>query len=195
MNSQIDIAIFASGNGTNAENIIRYFNNHRRDINVALVITNKSDAKVIERARKYSVPAIHLTPKEINDPDRINPVLEEYSIDFVVLAGFMLMVPQFLTNRFYGKMVNIHPALLPKFGGKGMYGSHVHKAVSEAGETETGITIHFVNNEYDRGEIIFQERTPIEPTDTPADIEAKIHILEQLHFPHVIEETIDRIFC
>lgn len=184
-----NIAIFASGNGTNCENIIKYFNDNN-DIRVKLVVCNKPDAYVLTRAGKYNVPAHILTKAEINTPDVLMPLLKEYEINFIVLAGFLLMIPSFLIESFNNKIINIHPALLPKFGGKGMYGHHVHEAVKAANEKESGITIHFVNNVCDGGTIIKQYKVPLTPDDTIEDIELKIHQLEQKYFPHIIEEVI-----
>lgn len=185
-----NIAIFVSGNGTNCENIIKYFKSDAH-IKVRLVVCNRADAYALTRAEKLGVPCKVLTKQEINDSDVIIPQLEDYGINFIVLAGFMLMIPGFLTDKFDHKIVNIHPSLLPKFGGKGMYGHHVHEAVKAAGETETGITIHYVSNVCDGGEIIAQFKTQLAPEDTPEDIEAKVHVLEQQHFPEVIKEVID----
>lgn len=184
-----NIAIFVSGNGTNCENIIKYFKDNT-DIKVRLVVSNKADAYALTRAAKYEVPCRVLSKKDINDSDIIIPLLEHFEIDFIVLAGFMLMVPEFITERYDHKIVNIHPSLLPKFGGKGMYGHHVHEAVKTAGEIETGITIHYVSNVCDGGEIIAQFKTAVSPEDTAEDIESKVHALEQLHFPKVIENVI-----
>lgn len=185
-----NIAIFVSGNGTNCENIIKYFKSDTH-IKVRLVVSNRADAYALTRAEMLGVPCKVLTKQEINDSDVIIPLLEDYGINFIVLAGFMLMIPGFLTDKFDHKIVNIHPSLLPKFGGKGMYGHHVHEAVKAAGETETGITIHYVSNVCDGGEIITQFKTQLAPEDTPEDIEAKVHVLEQQHFPEVIKEVID----
>ncbi|MDE5791855.1 MAG: phosphoribosylglycinamide formyltransferase [Muribaculaceae bacterium] len=184
------IAIFASGNGTNAENIIKYFQEKDRGVEVALVICNRREAGVYERANRLGVPILHISKSEINQESKMLGVLKEYGIDFIVLAGFMLMVPEFLIEAYPNRIVNIHPSLLPKFGGKGMHGHHVHAAVVEAGERESGITIHYVNEFYDEGEVIFQAKTEVLPNDTPEDVEAKIHLLEQEHFPKVIEEVI-----
>lgn len=184
-----NIAIFASGSGTNCENIIKYFKGNK-DINVSLVVCNKPDAYVLTRAEKCNVPSKVLTKQEINNPDVIMPLLKNFSIDFIVLAGFLLMVPDFLIEQYPNKIINIHPSLLPKFGGKGMYGHHVHEAVKAANETETGITIHFVSNVCDGGTIIKQFKTQLANTDSVEDIERKIHELEQGHFPQVIEEVI-----
>lgn len=184
-----NIAIFVSGNGTNCENIIKYFKDNT-DIKVRLVVSNKADAYALTRAEKYGVPCRVLSKKDINDSGIIIPLLEHFEIDFIVLAGFMLMVPEFITEIYDHKIVNIHPSLLPKFGGKGMYGHHVHEAVKTAGEIETGITIHYVSNVCDGGEIIAQFKTAVSPEDTAEDIESKVHALEQLHFPKVIENVI-----
>lgn len=184
-----NIAIFVSGNGTNCENIIRYFKDNK-NINVCLVISNRPDAYALVRAAKYDVPCKVLSKQEINDSDVIIPLLESFKINFIVLAGFMLMIPQFITEKYDCKIVNIHPSLLPKFGGKGMYGHHVHEAVKAAGEKETGITIHYVSNVCDGGEIIAQFKTAVSPEDTPETIEAKIHVLEQQYFPETIEGLI-----
>ncbi|MDE5988095.1 MAG: phosphoribosylglycinamide formyltransferase [Duncaniella sp.] len=183
------IAVFASGNGSNAENIIRYFREADRGAEVALVVTNKAEAGVIGRAGRLGVDCRIMTPAEIRDPEIMLPLLESYGVDLIVLAGFLLMVPQFLIARYPDRIINIHPALLPKFGGKGMYGRHVHEAVVAAGECETGITVHFVSEKYDEGRIIAQVRTDLSPADTPADVEAKIHRLEQENFPRIIRET------
>jgi phosphoribosylglycinamide formyltransferase-1 len=184
-----NIAIFVSGNGTNCENIIRYFKDNK-NINVCLVISNRPDAYALVRAAKYDVPCKVLSKQEINDSDVIIPLLESFKINFIVLAGFMLIIPQFITEKYDCKIVNIHPSLLPKFGGKGMYGHHVHEAVKAAGEKETGITIHYVSNVCDGGEIIAQFKTAVSPEDTPETIEAKVHVLEQQYFPETIERLI-----
>lgn len=184
-----NITIFVSGNGTNCENIIRYFKDNK-NINVCLVISNRPDAYALVRAAKYDVPCKVLSKQEINDSDVIIPLLESFKINFIVLAGFMLMIPQFITEKYDCKIVNIHPSLLPKFGGKGMYGHHVHEAVKAAGEKETGITIHYVSNVCDGGEIIAQFKTAVSPEDTPETIEAKVHVLEQQYFPETIERLI-----
>ena len=184
-----NIAIFVSGNGTNCENIIKYFKDNK-NINVCLVISNRPDAYALVRAAKYDVPCKVLSKQEINDSDVIIPLLESFKINFIVLAGFMLMIPKFITEKYDCKIVNIHPSLLPKFGGKGMYGHHVHEAVKAAGEKETGITIHYVSNVCDGGEIIAQFKTAVSPEDTPETIEAKVHVLEQQYFPKTIERLI-----
>lgn len=186
-----NIAVFVSGSGTNCENIIRYFasGNVAR---VALVVSNKADAYALVRADSLGVPTTIVAKTELNDEQKMGDLMDRYHIDFVVLAGFLLMVPTFLIRRYTDRMVNIHPALLPKYGGKGMYGHHVHEAVKAAGETESGITIHYVSEVCDGGSIIFQARTPILPTDTPEDIAEKVQALEQAHYPQVIEDVIRR---
>jgi len=156
-------AIFASGNGSNAENIIRFFRDHECDAEVTLVVSNRRSAKVLERAAELNVPSAVMTRDELNDPDKVLPVMERYGITAIVLAGFLLPVPEFLIRRYPDRIINIHPALLPRFGGKGMYGMHVHEAVVAAGEKETGITIHYVNERYDEGKIICQAKIPYRP--------------------------------
>lgn len=187
-----NIAVFVSGNGTNCENIIKYFQDDN-DINISLVISNRQDAYALKRAAKYGVTCKVLSKSEINDEHIILPILQKFSIDFIVLAGFMLIVPEFIINKYYNKVINIHPSLLPKFGGKGMYGHHVHEAVKAAGETETGITIHFVNNICDGGEIIAQFKINLTQHDSVEDIESKIYLLEQKHFPNVIKDVVNKV--
>lgn len=186
----MNIAIFASGNGSNCENIIRYFNQANRCATVRLVLSNKADALALARAARLNVPAKALPKAGFCDAKQLMPILNAYKIDFIVLAGFLLMIPDFLVAHFEHRMVNIHPSLLPKFGGKGMYGRHVHEAVKNAGETETGITIHYVSKDCDGGDVIAQFKTPLSPADTIEDIETKVHVLEQKHFPEVIESVI-----
>lgn len=181
------MAVFASGNGSNAENIIRYFKTNTH-VNITHVLTNNPEAKVIEKAAKYDVPTIVFNRNEFYKEDKVLNILLEEQIDFIVLAGFMWLVPQKIIQQFFQKVVNIHPALLPKYGGKGMYGDFVHKAVSEAQETETGITIHYVNEKYDEGDIIFQKSVKIVGGEDPASIAQKIHALEYENFPKVIEK-------
>lgn len=187
-----NIAVFASGSGSNAENIINYFNNGSRPGFVALVVANRADAPVLDRARKLGVPAVVVSRDEFSDQRLMFDLMDRYSIDIVVLAGFLLMIPGFLIERYRGRMVNIHPSLLPKYGGKGMYGRRVHEAVVAAGETRSGITIHLVDEEYDQGEIIFQADVDIDGNDTTENVEAKVHELEHRHYPRVIDETFFR---
>lgn len=182
-------AIFASGNGSNAENIIRFFRDHECDAEVALVVSNRRSAKVLERAAELNVPSAVMTRDELNDPDKVLPVMERYGITAIVLAGFLLPVPEFLIRRYPDRIINIHPALLPRFGGKGMYGMHVHEAVVAAGEKETGITIHYVNERYDEGKIICQAKIHIAPGCTPEEVAEMVHMLEYRHYPRVIMET------
>ena len=184
-----NIALFASGNGSNAQNIIEYFET-TPSINPKLILTNKADAYVIERAKTLNIPCIIFTPRELRESNVILDALNEYQIDFIVLAGFLLRIPENIIQAFPNKIVNIHPALLPKFGGKGMYGDRVHEAVREANETETGITIHYVNAHYDEGQIIFQKKVPVLSTDTPDDIAQKVHSLEYEYFPKAIENIL-----
>jgi phosphoribosylglycinamide formyltransferase-1 len=183
------IAIFASGSGSNAEKICAYFSD-RTDVQVNLILTNNPQAGVIQRARKYSIPVIVFDKKTFYDTDRIVEILKNNHIDLVVLAGFMMLIPASLLEKYSEKMVNIHPALLPKFGGKGMYGHFVHEAVVAGGEKESGITIHFVNENYDEGNIIFQASCEITETDTPDDVARKVQVLEHEHFPRVIDEVV-----
>lgn len=189
----IKIAIFASGSGTNAENIINYFRASSL-IEVALVMSNKQDAYVLERARQKEIPSVVFGKLEMETSDRVLNILCDYQINFIVLAGFLLRVPDNILKAFPGKIMNIHPALLPKFGGKGMYGDRVHEAVIAAGEIESGITIHYINERYDEGDIIFQATCPILPGDTAKDVAEKIHELEYSHFPRIIEQTVMACF-
>lgn len=184
-----NIAIFVSGSGTNCENIIRYFKDHQ-DIKISLVLSNRTDAYALVRAQRLGVPTATVTKAEFNDEQKMISLLKSYHIDFIVLAGFLLMVPSFLIRQYNKRMINIHPALLPKHGGKGMYGHHVHEAVKAAGDTETGMTVHWVSDICDGGEIIAQFSTPLSPDDTPDDIAHKEHLLEMEHFPKVIEKVI-----
>ena len=186
----INLAVFASGGGTNCENIIRYFKDSDK-VNVALVVANKTGIPALEKAERLGVPTRVLPKADLNREDVVLPLMKEYSIDFIVLAGFLLVIPDFLIREYDRRIINLHPALLPKFGGMGMYGHRVHEAVKAAGETETGMTVHWVSGKVDGGEIIAQFRTPISPDDTPDDIAAKEHVLEMEHFPQVIEALAD----
>ena len=187
-----NIAIFVSGSGTNCENIIQHFTDSK-DVKIALVLSNRSDAYALVRAEKYNIPTVVLPKTDFYKEEQLLGLMQTYAIDFIVLAGFLLMIPDFLIHAYNRRMVNLHPALLPKFGGKGMYGHHVHEAVKAAGETETGMTVHWVSSICDGGEIIAQYRTPINPEDTPDDIAAKEHILEQKYFPTVIEQVLQSL--
>ena len=183
------IAIFASGSGSNAENIIQYFA-QKPQFCVKSVFCNVPDAYVLERAKKYRIPSFVFNREEFRNPDKVFRQLQEQEIDFIVLAGFLWLMPSFITAAWPNKIVNIHPALLPAYGGKGMYGHHVHEAVIAAGEKESGITIQYVNDHYDQGAIIFQAKCPVLPTDTPDDLAARVHELEYRYFPQIIAETI-----
>lgn len=185
----MNVAIFASGGGTNCENLIRYFE-HSESVKCALVVSNKPDAYALVRAEKLGVPTAVMTKPQLNNPDEMLPLLDRYGIGFIVLAGFLPLIPDFLIERYPRKIVNLHPALLPKFGGKGMWGHHVHEAVKAAGETETGMTVHYVTPVCDSGEIIAQYRVSLSPLDTADDIAEKEHQLEMQYFPKVVEEVI-----
>ncbi|MBF1505034.1 phosphoribosylglycinamide formyltransferase [Prevotella pallens] len=182
----VNIAIFVSGSGSNCENIIQYFQNNKQ-ANIALVVSNRSDAYALVRAQRLNVPTKVLPKAEFNNQEMVMKLMADYRIDFIVLAGFLLMIPDWLISAYQHRMINLHPALLPKFGGIGMYGHYVHEAIRKANETETGMTVHWVSPVCDGGEIIAQFRTPITPDDTPDDIAAKEHVLEMKHFPQVIE--------
>lgn len=184
-----NIAIFASGTGSNALKIIEYFAN-RSDVSVALIVTNRKDAGVLDHAVKYQIPSLVISKKLLGDKSYMLEKLSALSIDFIVLAGFLLLIPEFLVEGFVRKMVNIHPALLPRFGGPGMYGSNVHRAVKEAHETESGITIHFVNSKYDEGGIVFQHSVALSQEDSPDEIAKKVLKLEHEHFAPVIDHLI-----
>lgn len=183
------LAIFVSGSGTNCENIIRYFKDST-EVETVLVLSNRTDAYALVRAERLGIPTEIVPKKEFMDEHVLLPLLARYEVTHIILAGFLLVVPPFLIEQYDHKIINLHPALLPKYGGRGMYGHHVHEAVKAAGEKETGITIHYVNEVCDGGDIIRQFSVALTPEDTVEDIEAKIHVLEQAHFPQVIEETI-----
>ena len=187
-----NIAIFVSGSGSNCENIIKYFSSSA-DIHVSLVISNKADAYALVRAKKLNVPSVVISRKELQQEEIVMPLLQQYDIHFIVLAGFLVMIPDYLIQTYDRRMINLHPALLPKYGGKGMWGHHVHEAIKEAGETETGMTVHYVSNVCDGGEVIAQFRTPLSPDDTADDIAAKEHELEMKYFPKVIEDVIRKL--
>ena len=183
------IAILASGSGSNAENIANYFKGSDY-AEVSFIIANNPNAFVLERAKRLGIEAAVVTKEEFKAADSVIAMLQERNIDFVVLAGFLLLVPQKLIQAYPGRIVNIHPALLPKHGGKGMYGDNVHKAVVACGDTESGITIHLIDEHYDKGTTFFQAKCPVLPTDTYEDVATKVHALEYEHFPHVIEEIL-----
>lgn len=189
------LAIFVSGSGTNAENIIRYFNKDHKSASgekpeVTLVLSNKPDAYALQRAYRLGVPS-YIFNKSHLESGEVAKILDMHGIDMIILAGFLLKIPEHIIDSYPNRIINIHPALLPSYGGKGMYGHHVHEAVIKAGEKESGITIHLVNQHYDQGEHLFQAKCSIDRNDTPDDLAAKIHELEQKHFP----EVIDRYIC
>ena len=185
------IIIFASGGGTNAENIISYFKNLEH-ISVEAVFCNRKHAGVLERAKRLGVKTVVFQKSELLESDFVLNQLKDISPDLIVLAGFLLKVPEEMVDAFDHKIINIHPALLPKYGGKGMYGMNVHQAVVENKEPESGITIHYVNTQYDEGAILFQAKCAVDKTDTPEDVAAKIHALEMEHFPRVIEDLLKK---
>jgi phosphoribosylglycinamide formyltransferase-1 len=183
------LAIFASGSGSNAETICRYFQQHT-SIEIALIITNNAQAGVLAKAKDFFVESIVLSKEQFQTSEVILGLLVEKNITHLVLAGFLLLIPTYLVKTYPEKIINIHPALLPKFGGKGMYGIKVHEAVRASGETETGITIHLVNERFDEGRHLFQASCAVLPTDTAADIAKKVLRLEHLHYPTVVEQWV-----
>ena len=184
-----NIAIFASGSGTNAENLIRYFRTNPKG-RVKLVLTNRPDAGVISRAQNHDIEVVVFNRGDLYQKGVVYELLMGHEVDFIVLAGFLWLIPPSILEAFENKIVNIHPALLPKFGGKGMYGRFVHEAVIEAGETQSGITIHRVNQHYDEGDILFQATCPVDQGETPDSLAGKIHQLEYEHFPRVVEQLL-----
>lgn len=184
------IAIFASGNGSNAENIARFFQNYEK-IEVSLILSNNKNAFVLERAKNLGIKSLLFSKHEFVTTNYVQKQLIENQIDLVVLAGFLLKIPSSFIQNFLHQIINIHPSLLPKYGGKGMYGDKVHKAVIAANDSESGITIHYVNEEYDEGKIIFQAKCKVLPTDTYEDVAAKIHKLEYEYFPIVIKKILE----
>lgn len=183
------IAILASGSGSNAENIIQYFKGSD-SVEVTLILTNNASAGVIERGKRLDVPVVVFSRNNFSKSDTVIRLLKNNETDWVILAGFLWLIPESLIRAFPDRIINIHPALLPKYGGKGMWGHHVHEAVVRNQESESGITIHYVNEHYDEGEIIFQAQCPVTPTDTPETVAQKVHELEYRHFPEVIEAEI-----
>ncbi len=184
------IVVFASGSGTNAENIIRYFKDSEK-AEVSLVLSNNQTAKVLERAHKLNVIALHFDRTAFYNTNEVLHILEDTNPDLIVLAGFLWLFPDNILEKFPNKVINLHPALLPKFGGKGMYGNNVHQAVLDEDEKETGITIHFVNEKYDEGKVIFQKAIPVSSDDTVNSIAERIHELEYRHFPKVIADLLE----
>ena len=184
------IVIFASGSGTNAENLITYFRS-KDDISVVQVLTNNPHAMVLERCKNLRVSALSFNRIAFSETGDVLELLKSKNPDLIVLAGFLWKIPESFIQAFPNKIINIHPALLPKYGGKGMYGIHVHEAVVENKEKETGITIHYVNENYDEGAIIFQAKCQVLPTDNAENLAAKIHELEMQHFPEVVENLLN----
>ncbi|RLD58362.1 MAG: phosphoribosylglycinamide formyltransferase [Bacteroidetes bacterium] len=185
------IAILASGSGTNAENIIKYFKNYEQ-IQVNVILSNKKDAYVLERAKKLHIPHLIFNKHEFYETNNIENFLLETKVDLIVLAGFLWLIPEKFIHTFQNKIINIHPALLPKYGGKGMYGAKVHEAVLKNKDKQTGITIHYVNNFYDDGQIIFQKKCDIEGINSAEKIAQKIHELEYEYFPKIIEQLLTK---
>jgi len=190
---QKKLAIFASGSGSNAENICNYFANSS-DIEVVLMCTNKRDAYIVKRAEKLDIPVVFISESELNNFDVLHKKLQNAKVDIIILAGFLLKLPAIMIEYYPNRILNIHPSLLPKYGGKGMYGNKVHKAVLENKETESGISIHFVNQNYDEGEIVLQEKCVISEDETLETLTEKIHQLEHNYFPIAIEKTLKNLF-
>ena len=188
MSQKFRIAIFASGSGTNAEAIIKYFKDHPL-IKIELVLSNNPNALVLERAKKFAVPAKVFNRQEFSSGEVVR-WLQEYGITHIVLAGFLWLIPVSLIKSYPNEIINIHPALLPKFGGKGMYGMKIHELIRSLNETETGVTIHLINEKYDEGPILYQGRCEVASTDTPKDIANKVHQMEYANYPLVIEQWI-----
>jgi phosphoribosylglycinamide formyltransferase-1 len=184
------VVIFASGSGSNAENLIKFFHNID-NVAVIQVMTNNPRAKVLERCKRLNISALSFNRVAFSKSEDILNILKLQNPDLIVLAGFLWKFPEFILNEFQNKVINIHPALLPKYGGKGMYGMYVHEAVVTNRETETGITIHYVNKNYDEGAIIFQTKCDVLPSDTPEDVASKIHLLEMEHFPKVVNDLLN----
>lgn len=189
MNKQFRIAIFASGSGTNAEEIFRHFQDHP-SIEVVLLLSNNPEAYALQRAKKFNIETKIFNRIEFRESILVLDWLNERKVTHIVLAGFLWLIPGYLTSAFHNRIINIHPALLPKFGGKGMYGMKVHEAIRNGNEKETGISIHLVNDQYDEGEILFQATCVVEDSDTPEQIAQKVHALEYAHYSRVIEQWI-----
>ena len=183
------LAIFGSGAGSNAENICVYFNNSS-DIKVVMMCTNRKDAFIVERAKKLKIPMVFTSKTKLENFDNLAKILAKYKVDYIILAGFLLKIPSKMIEQYPNKIINIHPALLPKYGGKGMYGENIYKAVLENKETESGISVHFVNQNYDEGKIIFQKSFSLSPDENLESLTAKVHKLEQSLFPKIIEKTL-----
>lgn len=189
MDKRVNVAVFVSGSGSNCENLIRYFADSEK-VRISLVVSNKADAYALVRAERLGIPTAVVPKAQLAVESSVMALLRRYDIGFIVLAGFLPLVPDYLINAFPRRIVNLHPALLPKYGGKGMWGHHVHEAVKAAGESETGMTVHYVSPVCDGGEIIAQYRVALSPDDTVDDIAGKEHELEMLYFPQVVEQVI-----
>lgn len=188
---QLYLAVLASGNGTNAEEIFKYFKHHS-SFSVQGLLTNNPKAHVIKRATRNNIPCRIFNREEFTNGDKILRTLQQWNIDAIILAGFLWLIPEYLIDQYQNRILNIHPALLPQFGGKGMYGMYIHQAVLDSGQKESGITIHLVNKHYDKGTIIFQERCTIDAQDTTETLAGKIHILEHRFYPQVIEQWLSQ---
>ncbi len=187
----VNLAIFASGKGSNAENICNYFKNHH-SIKVRCLISDRKASGAFDIALNFHLPCIYLSKELLSSPNDILSILELHQVHYIILAGYLKLMPAEVISAYKDKIINIHPALLPKYGGKGMYGMRVHEAVCKDGEQETGITIHLVNEQYDEGEIIFQKKVSVYKTDTPAIVAEKIHVMEMEWFPKIIERWINK---
>jgi len=189
----VRLAILASGSGSNAENIIHFFSTEKR-VEIGLVISNRSEAQVHQRAERLGVPSFTLPRETLTDGNALSKIFKDRGIDFIILAGYLLKIPEALIHAYPNRIINIHPALLPKYGGKGMYGNHVHQAVVDAKEKESGITIHLVNENYDEGSIVFQAKSPVFAEDSAEDVAARVHELEYRHYPEVIRLLLHKEF-
>jgi len=187
-----NIAVFVSGSGSNAENLFRYFE-HSEAARVTFMVSNKKDIFALTRARDLGLESAVYSRQQFSDPLVVLHELKRRRIDYIVLAGFLMLLPECITQAYPGRILNIHPALLPKYGGKGMYGDQVHRAVIQAGEKESGITVHHVNEKYDSGDIVFQAKVEVTDQDTPQSLAEKIHALEYLHFPKIVESEIRKL--
>jgi len=186
------IVVFASGSGTNAENICNFFSEDKA-VDVVLLATNNKDACVVKRLKKFNIPTFYFSKSEMNSSDVVQKKLSEYSVDLIVLSGFLLKIPENIVSLFYNRIINIHPSLLPKFGGKGMYGKNVYKSVINAQEIQSGITIHYINNNYDEGDVIFQEKFSLSKNETPESLAEKTHVLEIRCFPFIIKKVLSSL--
>ncbi len=192
LNSKMkNIVLFASGSGTNVENIVRHFEGHSQ-IAVSCVLSDRKDAYVLERCNSLGIPAFYFNRHSFKGSGLVLQLLRSIDPDLIVLAGFLRLIPKEMVQAFPNRIINIHPALLPKYGGKGMYGHYVHESVKANGEKESGITIHYVNERYDEGAVIEQQKTPLEPEDSAEEIGRKVRLLEHRHFPRVIEDLLSR---